>query len=289
MGKIVSAISGSGSVVCYAIDSSDMVATAEQLHKTSAVVTAALGRLMTAASLIGSQIKSENGSVTLRLKGDGETGSVIAVSDSDGNVRGYVENPVVELPLNQYGKLDVAGAVGKEGTLFVMKDVGLKEPYIGSTPIVSGEIAEDITYYYAKSEQIPTVCALGVLVNPDLTVNCAGGFIAQLLPGAPEEDIDILEKNINAMDSITTLLSAGKTPEDVIEMVLNTMEPNIISEFPVEYRCDCSRARVEKALISLGKDELFAMADEQPVTEVDCHFCSKKYRFGPDELRKLAR
>lgn len=288
MGKTVSAIANDGSIMCYAIDSTDIIYRAERLHRTSATVTAALGRLLTAASLMGCQLKGEKDSLTLKIKGGGPSGSLIAVSDSSGNVKGYPENPIVEIPLNAHGKLDVAGAVGKEGALYVMKDLGLKEPYIGHSPIVSGEIAEDITYYYAMSEQIPTVCALGVLVNPDLTVKAAGGFIAQLLPGAPEESIAILENNINSMLSVTQLLEQGKTPEQIALDVLSGLEPNLVSSFETAYKCDCSRERVEKALISLGTEELKEMAVDVKPTEVDCHFCNKKYRFNAKELTELA-
>ncbi|MFV0400523.1 MAG: Hsp33 family molecular chaperone HslO [Oscillospiraceae bacterium] len=289
MDRIVSAITADGSAVCYAIDSTEMVGRAERIHQTSAVVTAALGRLMTAASLMGSQLKGDTDSITLRIKADGPVGAVIAVSDSEGNARGYVENPIVELPLNAHGKLDVGGAVGRDGALYVMRDFGFGEPYIGHTQLVSGEIAEDITAYYALSEQIPTVCALGVLVNTDLTVLKAGGFIAQLLPGAPEETIGRLEANVAGLEAVTKLYSDGKTPEDLIAMVLDGMEPNIVNTQPVEYRCDCTRERVEKALISLGAEELLKMAEEDPVTTVDCHFCNKKYRFNPTELRELVK
>lgn len=288
MGKIISALAADGSVMCHAIDSTDMVAYAERVHRTSATVTAAMGRLMTATSLMGNMLKGKDDSVTVRLNGDGPVGVVIAVSDSDGNVRGYVENPVVEIPLNQYGKLDVAGAVGKQGNLFVMRDLGLKEPYITQTPIVSGEIAEDITHYYATSEQVPTVCALGVLVNTDLTVICAGGFLVQLLPGAPEETIDLLEKTIQKIPPVTQLLSDGFTAEQIALMALEGFDPNIVGRYDVEYRCNCSRERVDKALISIGKVDLLKMAEEQPVTEVDCHFCNKKYRYSPKELREMA-
>lgn len=288
MGKIISAIAADGSVVCWAIDSTDIVYRAEQLHRTSATVTAALGRLLTAASLMGARLKGDDDSLTLRLSGGGPAGSVIAVSDSKGNVRGYVENPIVEIPLNKHGKLDVAGAVGKNGALFVMRDTGASEPYIGQTPIISGEIAEDITNYYAQSEQIPTVCALGVLVDKDLSVLSAGGFIAQLLPFAPDETIERLEANIQGLPPVTKLLSDGMTPEQIAFSVLNGFEPNIVSEFPVAYECKCTRERVEKALVSIGREELEKMAAEQPVTEVDCHFCNKKYRFNPKELLALA-
>jgi Disulfide bond chaperones of the HSP33 family len=288
MGKIESYISADGSMVCHVINATDMVERARCLHRTTPVVTAALGRLLTAGSLIGSQMKGEKDSLTLRIKGDGPLGAVIVAADSDGNVRGYAQNAAVELPLNSYGKLDVAGAVGKNGTLYVMKDLGLKEPYMGYTPIVSGEIAEDITHYYATSEQLPTVCALGVLVDTDCSVMHAGGFLLHLLPGAEEDSIARLEANIEKLDAVTSLLREGKTPEDIANLVLDGLSPERIGEYAVEYRCDCTRERVERALLSMGKEELYKMADEQPHTEVNCHFCNKIYRFGPPALRALA-
>ncbi|MEA5012208.1 MAG: Hsp33 family molecular chaperone HslO [Angelakisella sp.] len=287
MGKYIRAIGKTGAAVCYALESTDMVDRAEKIHQTSAVVTAALGRLMTAASIMGAMLKGEDQSITLRITADGQTGSVIAVADARGNVKGYVMNPVVELPLNSFGKLDVAGAVGKNGNLYVIKDVGLKEPYIGLVPLVSGEIAEDITNYFATSEQIPTACGLGVLVNPDLTVKVAGGYIVQMLPGASEEDISIIEKNIQAMPPVTQMLSEGISIENIALRTLEGMSPKILDERSVEYRCDCTRERVEKALVSLGKDELVQMAEEDGKAEVCCHFCTKKYRFSKDEIFSL--
>ncbi len=287
MGRITKMISGDGAVACSVIDTTDMVYQAEQIHSTSAVITAALGRLLTAASLMGEALKGENNSITLRLAGDGPAGSVIAVSDSSGNARGYVQNPVVELPLNAYGKLDVSGAVGKNGTLSVMKDLGLKEPYIGQVPIVSGEIAEDITHYCAVSEQTPTVCGLGVLVNTDLTVLAAGGYLIQLLPGAGEEAIAALEANIKTLDPVTQMLHSGMTQKDIALKAMAGLDPQIIDERQVEYRCDCSRERVEKALISLGREELTQMAEEEERTEVGCQFCGKKYHFNRAELLAL--
>ncbi len=288
MSKLVRSISENGGIVCTAIDSTDIAARAEQIHCTSAVVTAAIGRLATAASLMGSQLKGEEDSVTLRLAGDGPAGSIIAVSDSKGNPRVYVQNPIVELPLNQYGKLDVKGAVGTQGYLQVIKDIGLKEPYAGQIPIVSGEIAEDITSYFAVSEQIPTVCGLGVLVNPDLTVKAAGGYLVQLMPGATDEEIDRLEQNVREMPAISKLIAEGATPEQVCERALAGFAPQILDEAYVEYRCNCSRERIERALISLGKKELSEMAQEQEKTEVACHFCNKKYHFSSEDLKTLA-
>jgi len=281
-------MSKSGDVICYVTDSTGIAARAEQIHKTSAAVTAALGRLLTAASLMGARLKGEKDSLTIQLKGNGPAGSFLAVAEPSGNVRGYVQNPVVELPLNQHGKLDVAGVVGREGYLHIIRDFGFGEPYIGNTPIVSGEIAEDITHYYASSEQTPTVCALGVLVNTDLTVLKAGGFLVQLLPGANEDVIEKLESNVNTMPPITGLLSEGKTPDDIAAMLLDGFGYDILERRTVEYRCDCSRDRVERALITIGADDLDKMASEQPVTEVTCHFCPKIYRFNPDEIRSLA-
>lgn len=287
MAKIVRTISHDASVVATAIDATDIVAEIEKIHKTSAVVTAALGRLTIAASLIGNGLKGADDSVTLRIDGGGATGCLIAVSDSHGNVKSYVSNPIVEIPLNKYGKLDVSGAVGKNGSLSVVKDLGLKEPYVGQVPIVSGEIAEDIANYFATSEQIPTVCGLGVLVNPDLTVKAAGGYLIQLLPFADESCIDKLEANVNTLQPVTTMLDSGMTAEDIAKRVLEGLEPDLLDDFEVAYKCDCSKSRVEKALISLGKEELNKMAEEEEQIEVCCHFCDKKYNFTRDEIVKL--
>lgn len=280
-------ISAEGDLTVIAADTTDIVARAEQIHKTSAVTSAALGRLLTAASMMGAVLKGEGDSITLRLSGNGPAGSVIAVSDSGGNVRGYVSNPVVEIPLNSKGKLDVAGAVGTDGSLTVMKDLGLKEPYIGRVPIISGEIAEDITSYFALSEQTPTVCALGVLVNPDLTIKAAGGFIIQLLPTAMDDTVDKVEECIEGIPSVTEMLTSGLSPEDICRKVLCKFDLELLDEASPEYRCTCSKERVAKALVSLGKDELTEMAKE-PDTEVSCHFCDKKYHFTPAEILELA-
>lgn len=288
MGRIVRAISADASVVCSAIDGKDIVNEIERIHRTSAVVTAALGRLSLGASLMGFGLKGKEDSLTLRVNGGGPAGSLIAVSDSFGNVKAYVQNPVVELPLNAYGKLDVRGAVGTGGVISVVKDLGLKEPYCGQTPLVSGEIAEDITNYLAVSEQVPSVCALGVLVAPDLSVAQAGGYLIELLPFAKEEVISVIERNINSMQSVTELYSSGMTCQEIALKALDGLEPNVLDDFPVEYRCDCSRDRVERALISLGKAELTDMAKDE-VTEISCHFCSKKYHFTSEEVSALAK
>lgn len=287
MGKIIRAIARDGSMVCTAIDSTDIVAEMERLHAPSATVTAALGRLITAAAMMGCMLKNKEDSVTIRLAGDGPAGSLIAVSDSLGNPRGYVANPIVEIPLNRYGKLDVAGAVGNSGTLSVIKDIGLPEPSIGAVPIVSGEIAEDITSYFAVSEQTPTVCALGVLVNPDLSVQAAGGYLIQLLPGTGEDAIGRLEETLRSVKSVTEMLTLGMMPMDIVQTVLAGFEPEELDSFDAEYRCNCSKERVERALVSIGREELTQLADEQESTEVDCHFCNRKYSFSRAELQKL--
>ncbi len=289
MGKLIRCITSNGQVMATAVDTTDIVNKAEQIHTTSAVVTAALGRLLTAASMMGNMLKGKDNSVTLRVQGGGPIGSLIAVSDFNGDVRGYVTNPVVELPLNDKGKLDVGTAVGKEGNLYVIKDLGLKEPYNGMVPLVSGEIAEDITAYYALSEQTPTVCAFGVLVNPDLSVKVAGGYIIQLLPAAENATIDKLEDGIKDIESVTQMLSSGMTPEDIIRRALKNFETEVLYSQDIEYKCNCSKQRVETALISMGKAELESMAEEMAEANINCHFCDKVYKFTKREIAALAR
>ena len=288
MGKLIRAISENGMAVCYALDSTDMVGELERIHQSSAVVTAAAGRLLTAASIMGSMLKGAENTVTLRIAADGPAGAVIAVADAGGNARAYAANPIVELPLNRYGKLDVSGAVGKNGSLYVIRDLGLREPYVGLVPLVSGEIAEDITSYFAVSEQVPTVCALGVLVNPDLTVQAAGGYILQLLPGAGEEEISQVEQNTLAMPPVTQLICDGLTPEELALRALAGMEPRVLDARTVEYRCDCTRQRMAAALASLGAGELRAMAEEDGQAELCCHFCRDRFTFPREELLEMA-
>lgn len=288
MGKLIRCISQDGTVTVMAADTTDIVNRAQEIHGTSAVVSAALGRLMTAACLMGSALKGQDDSVTLRINGNGPAGTVLAVSDSNGNVKGYAVNSVVELPLNSKGKLDVSGAVGTDGMLTVIKDLGLKEPYVGQIPIISGEIAEDITSYFATSEQIPTVCALGVLVNPDLTIRKAGGFIIQLLPTADDTIIDKVEKGIEGIESVTQMLDSGLDPEAICRTVLPLFELDVLDTSAPEYRCDCSRERVTRALISMGKDELKNLTEDEK-TEVCCQFCDKKYVFTPADIEKLIK
>lgn len=287
MSELIRMISAEGDLTVMAVDSTQIVAEMRRIHGTYPVTSAALGRLLTAACMMGAALKGKDDSVTLRLNGGGPAGSVIAVSDSSGNVRGYVANPAVELPRKPNGKLDVSAAVGKEGSLTVIKDLGLKEPYIGQVPLVSGEVAEDVTSYFAVSEQIPTVCALGVLVSKeDASILAAGGFLIQLLPTATEETIDRVETCIADVPPITAMLAEGLTPEQICRRALPAFELELLDSSAPVYRCNCSRERVQKALLTLGRDQLEEMAGD-PVTSVSCHFCDKKYTFTPAEIRRL--
>lgn len=289
MGKLIRCLTTDATVMAMVLDSTDIVAEAERIHGTSAVVTAALGRLLTGASMMGVMLKGEKDSVTLKLDGGGPSGAVTAVSDSRGDVRGYAVRPVVEIPLKPNGKLDVSGAVGSEGMLYVMRDTGGAEPYVGCTPLVSGEIAEDITSYYAVSEQTPTVCALGVLVNPDLTVKAAGGLLIQLLPFCPESVIDRLEKAIGTLEPMTTMLERGLTVEEICAKALDGFEWEVLDTYEPAYRCDCSRERVERAFSTMTPEELRTLPDEQGIVEATCSFCDAVYRFTEQDLAEIAR
>ena len=289
MDEIIRAVSKDGFVKISVVTARDAVQRANAIHHCSPTAIAALGRSLCAASMLGDLLKEENGTLTLRISGGGGLGSIIAVSDSEGNVRGMVSNPAFDLPTRPDGKLDVGGAVGRDGVLTVIRDNRLqKEPTVGQVPLVSGEIAEDLTSYYAYSEQVPTVCALGVLVDKDLTIACAGGYLIQLLPGATDAEITQLEQNIAAMPSVTEMLRAGKTPEDMMQLALKGFEPNVLDERDVAYQCDCSHERTEEMLLSLGKKELEKLRDEDPNCEVVCHFCHTKYQFDLNELVQKA-
>ena len=287
MDKIIRALAGDGNIKMSVITAKDTVERARQIHSLSPTASAALGRTVCAASLMGEMMKEDDGSLTIRVNGGGPIGSVVAVSDSSGNVRGYVENPGLELPLRSDGKLDVGGAVGREGMLTVSRDIGLREPYIGSTELVSGEIAEDLSSYLLSSEQIPSACGLGVLVDTDRSIKAAGGFIVQLLPFAPEELIEKLEDNIFFMDQLTTILAEDGI-EEVFRQVLKGLDYQILSENEMEYRCYCSRERVEEAVSCIEKAELEDMAAEGREISVSCQFCDAEYVFTPDELRAIA-
>ena len=287
MGKLVRMMSGDGSVVVCALDSTDIVSRIEQIHQPSAVVTAALGRLSTAASMIGFSLKGENDTLTLRLDGNGPAGRIIAVYDANGCVKSCADNYIVEIPLNEAGKLDVRGAVGTDGYLSVIKDLGLKEPYIGQTPIVSGEIAEDITNYYAVSEQTPTVCGLGVLVNPDLSVRAAGGFLVQLLPFAEDACIDKLEENLKTLPPVSAMIEQGLSPREICERLLDGFSPELLEEASPVYHCGCSEERARKTLKSLPVEQLEEICAEDHGAEIVCHFCENRYQFDEAALRHL--
>ncbi|WP_186422999.1 Hsp33 family molecular chaperone HslO [Lacrimispora celerecrescens] len=283
---IVRATAGDHQIRAFAATTRELVEQARQAHNTSPIATAALGRLLTAGSMMGIMMKGEDDLLTLKIQGSGPMEGLTVTADSKGNVKGYVYNPGVMLPPNQAGKLDVGGAVG-EGVLSVIKDIGLKEPYVGQTILVGGEIAEDLTYYYASSEQTPSSVALGVLMNRDNTVKQAGGFIIQLLPGASEEIIGGLEKKLGEITSITELLDQGNTPEMILEYILGEFGLELMEQVPTRFYCNCDKARVEKALISIGRKELQEMIDEGKSIEVNCHFCNKNYEFTVEELESL--
>jgi molecular chaperone Hsp33 len=285
--QIVRAISADGYVKISTMTSRGIVERARQIHKTLPVATAALGRLLTACSIMGNLQKVDDGALTLQVKGGGPLGTLLATSDSVGNVRGYVQNPQVALMEKYRGKLDVGAAVGTDGMLTVIRDLNLKEPYVGSVELVSGEIAEDVTAYFAQSEQTPTACALGVLVDTDQSVRVAGGYLIQLLPGAPDETIDRVEAGVRVMGAVTELLDAGATAEDLIHLVLPDFEWEILESTPVEYRCYCSRERVESTLLSLGREELQQMIADGENAKVECQFCDADYTFTPTELQEL--
>lgn len=283
---VVRATAAAGEIRAFAATTRDMVEEARKAHNTSPVATAALGRLMTAGAMMGCDMKGDNDLLTLKIQGDGPIEGLTVTADSHGNVKGYAFNPVVMLPPNAKGKLDVGGALGV-GVLSVIKDIGLKEPYVGQTILVSGEIAEDLTYYYATSEQTPSSVALGVLMNKDNTVRQAGGFIIQLLPGASESIIGRLEEKLKEISSITTLLDVGNTPEMILEYILGGFGLEINDREPVRFYCNCTKDRVEKALISVGKKDIQEMIDDGKTIEVNCHFCGKNYGFTVDELKDI--
>lgn len=289
MGKLIRCITSEGAVMVSAVDSTDIIAKAEQIHKTSAVMTAALGRMLTAASMMGNMLKGEKSSISLKIDGNGPAGAITVAADSTGNVRGYAQNSVVEIPLKPNGKLDVSGAVGTDGNLYIVKDLGMKEPYNGFVPIVSGEIAEDITSYYATSEQIPTVCALGVLVNPDLTVKKAGGYILQLLPFTEDEIITKIEQNLARVKPVTQLLDEGKDIEEIVRDVLEGFDVEVIYEQGVEYKCKCAKEKVEATLQGLGEKELSEMAADLPCVDVKCHFCNTTYSFSKTDIENILK
>lgn len=289
MGEIVRIMTTDGFVMASAITGTDIVARAQEIHHTSPTATAALGRSLLACSMMGNQLKGADNSLTLQIRGDGPLGGITCVSDSEGNVRGYVNNPAADVPRKQEGKLDVGGAVGS-GSLTVIKDLGLKDPYVGSIALVSGEIAEDVTAYFAESEQIPNACALGVLVRKDSgAVITAGGYLIQLLPGADEDVIEKVERGIRKVGYVTGRLSEGESALDLVREVLGEFEIEVLETCPVEYRCYCTRDRVVKALVSMGSAEMRSLIDEQGSAELTCQFCDEVYKFSREDLEQIYR
>ncbi len=286
MDRLIRVTAGEGSVRAFFVDSKETINMAHQLHMTTPVVTAGLGRLLTAGLIMGQTLKGDKDVLTLIVNGDGPMKGLVTTVSNDGFVKGYPYNNNVDIPLKPSGKLDVGTAIGF-GTLSIIKDIGLREPYNGQIPLVSGEIADDLTYYFAKSEQIPTSVALGVLVDRDYTAKQAGGFMIQLLPDAKEEVIDIIEKNLQQLPPLTSLLDEGKSLEEICNIVLDGLNPRILDEVKVGFKCDCTVERVEKALISIGIEELTNILEEDKKIELNCHFCNKKYNFDEQYLMDL--
>ena len=285
---LIKAMTHDGSVRATCCLTTQAVEQARHYHNTTPVMTAALGRTLTAASMMGSMLKGVGESVTIRITSDGPAKSILCIGNSDGMVWGCTANPYADLPLNSQGKLDVGGVIGR-GTLSVIKDMKLSQPYTGQVPLVSGEIAEDITSYFAVSEQIPTVCSLGVLIDRDRTVKVSGGFILQLMPFASEREITQLEDSVRNMRPITELISGGMSAEDVLRTALRLFEVDVFDQFEIGYRCNCSKLRAEKVLMAMGRDELIKLCGEQEVTEVTCRFCDKIYKFTADDLNRLIK
>lgn len=287
MGKLVRATASNGDIRLFAAITTDVVERAREIHDLSPTASAALGRLLTAGSIMGAMLKGEKDTLTLSMNGKGPAGNLVVVVNSKGNVKGYISNPSVDLPLNEKGKLDVGTAIGKEGFLNVVKDMGLKDPYVGSVPIYTGEVGDDIAYYFTVSEQVPSAVALGVLVDTDISIKAAGGLVIQMMPGANEFLADIITFRLQEIPPLSTLIAEGKTCEDILNLLFDDMDLKIHEEIEINYECDCSRERVERALIALGKQELERLKEEEDVMRVECHFCEKRYEFSKDDIQNL--
>lgn len=287
MGKLVRATASNGDIRLFAAITTDVVERARQIHDLSPTASAALGRLLTAGSIMGSMLKGDKDTLTLSMNGKGPAGNLVVVANSKGNVKGYISNPSVDLPLNAKGKLDVGGAIGKEGFLNVVKDMGLREPYAGSVPIYTGEVGDDIAYYFTVSEQVPSAVALGVLVDTDISIKAAGGLIIQMMPGANEFLADIITFRLQEIPPLSTLIAEGKTCEDILNLLFDDMDLKIHEEIEINYECDCSRERVERALVALGKEELEKLKEEEDTMRVECHFCEKRYEFSKEDIQNL--
>lgn len=286
MNRIIRANTQNQEVRAFVAETRELVNTAASKHGTSPVASAALGRLLTAGAMMGVTLKGEQDLITLTISGDGPIDKIIVTVDGAGHVKGYVNNPIVDIPTKQNGKLDVSGAIGK-GMLTVIRDYGLKEPYIGQIELISGEIAEDLTYYFASSEQTPSVVALGVLVDKDYSIKQSGGFMIQLMPGASDETISKIEDNIRSIDSVTTMFEKGLSAEDILSIILKGLDPKITDVTNPEFYCNCSKDRVEKALISIGKKDIESMIHDNEPIELKCHFCNEAYHFTVDELKVI--
>ena len=283
---IVRAIAGDGQIRAFAATTKELVEKARQLHNTSPIASVALGRLLTGGAMMGTMMKNDADILTIQIKGNGPIGTMTVTADATGKVKGFVSNPEVMLPPTKDGKLDVAGALGI-GVLSVIKDIGLKEPFVGDTILVTSEIGDDLTYYFATSEQVPSSVGLGVLLNKDTTVEQAGGFIIQLMPDATEETIEKLEKRIKEIKSVTEMLEQGMTPEDILEHILGDMNLEILDQIDTEFHCNCSKDRVSKAVMSIGAKDIQSMIDDNKPIEVNCHFCNSHYTFSVEELKEM--
>ncbi|KRQ87214.1 33 kDa chaperonin [Caloramator mitchellensis] len=287
MAYILRATAANGDIRLFAAITTDMVEEARRIHNLSPTASAALGRFMTVASMMGTMLKGERDTITLSLNGGGSIGNMVAVSNPKGNVKAYVSNPGADLPLNEKGKLDVGRIVGVNGFLNVVKDLGLKEPYVGQVPLRTGEIGDDIAYYFTVSEQVPSAVVLGVLVDTDISIKAAGGLIIQMMPGANEFLADIITFRLQEIPPLSTLIAEGKSGEEILNMLFDDMDLKIYEKIDCRYECDCSRERVERALIALGKEELQRLHDEEESIQLECHFCDKKYKFTKEEIKKL--
>lgn len=289
MDKIIRATAKDGEVRIIAAITTDMVQKATKIHNCTPTASAALGRMLTSAGLMSAMLKSENDSLTLQINGGGEAKGVVVTAHTDGKIKGYIGNPSVDLPLNSKGKLDVGGAIGTDGYLQIIRDMGLKEPYVGQVPICTGEIGDDLAYYFTVSEQTPSAVAVGVLVDRDLSIKAAGGFIIQMMPGASDFVADIISYRLQEIPSVTTMISDGKTVQDIINSLFDDMDVKFYDEGVLEFECDCSREKVENALISIGKKDLQEIYDDGKTEELKCHFCNKSYDFTQEDIGKLLK
>lgn len=289
MGYILRATAQNGDVRLFMAITTDIVERAREIHNLSPIASAALGRFLTAGSIMGTMLKGEKDKLTLSINGGGPAGGMVVSANQSGNVKGYISNPEVDLPLKENGKLDVGGAIGINGTLNVIKDLGLKEPYVGQVPIATGEIGDDITYYFAASEQVPSAVALGVLVDRDLSIKSAGGLVIQMMPGANDFVADIIDFRLREIPALSQLIAEGKSGEDILNLLFDDMDLKILEKIDIDYVCDCSKERMERALIAIGRDELEKLREEEESIQMECHFCDSKYTFTREDIGEMIR